>query len=398
MLIVSLALRDLMRERFFLLCNIAVMVGILVPLLLLIGVKNGVYSALIGEMLSDPASRQIDTVGNATLEAGQIAPLRDWPEIAFLTPKVRGQFDYMNVRAEGGRRMRPAVMIPSGEGDPTLPPGVALGQTQVALSARLAEHLSVGAGDALQLVSQAEDRPRQLVLPVTVAAVLSATAMEGHAVLLPFELLDLIEAFYESYAMPEHGIAAGRDLALRSPSYEGIRAYVHRLDQLAPVQARIEEALGIATSARSREVEALLGLGRNLTLALGLTAGLAALGLGAALALGFWSDVVRKRATLAGIALLGLPGRRLAIFPVVQALVTALAGLILSFALYAVAARIAGRLFGDGLPGDAALTIIPPAQGAALVLGVVVLAVGASGLAAWVALRLDPATVLREAG
>ncbi|MFT7594421.1 MAG: putative ABC transport system permease protein, partial [Paracoccaceae bacterium] len=51
MLIVHLAWRDLIRDRFFLFCNIAVMVGILVPLLVLFGVKNGVYSALIGEML-----------------------------------------------------------------------------------------------------------------------------------------------------------------------------------------------------------------------------------------------------------------------------------------------------------------------------------------------------------
>ena len=91
MLILSLAWRALLRDRFFLLCNVAVMVGILVPLLVLLGVKNGVYQALVGEMLADPANLQIDTAGNATLTEGEIAPLRGWPEIAFLTPKVRGQ-------------------------------------------------------------------------------------------------------------------------------------------------------------------------------------------------------------------------------------------------------------------------------------------------------------------
>ncbi|MFC3117680.1 hypothetical protein ACFOHS_02760 [Jhaorihella thermophila] len=97
MLIARLALRDLVRDRFFLICNVAVMVGVLVPLLVLFGVKNGVYSALIGEMLADPANLQIDTAGNATLTEADIAPLRDWPEIAFLTPKVRSQFDYMTI-------------------------------------------------------------------------------------------------------------------------------------------------------------------------------------------------------------------------------------------------------------------------------------------------------------
>ena len=143
MLIARLALRDLMRDRFRLFCNVAVMVGILVPLLVLFGVKNGVYQALIGEMLADPANLQIDTAGNATLTEAEIAPLRGWPEIAFLTPKVRGQFDYMNVRAVDGRRMRAALMIPTGAGDPTLPEGAVLGTGEVAVSAQLAEQLGV---------------------------------------------------------------------------------------------------------------------------------------------------------------------------------------------------------------------------------------------------------------
>ena len=82
MLIAELALRDLIRDRFFLFCNVAVMVGILVPLLVLFGVKNGVYSALIGDMLADPANLQIDTAGNATLGEAEIALLTRWIAVA----------------------------------------------------------------------------------------------------------------------------------------------------------------------------------------------------------------------------------------------------------------------------------------------------------------------------
>ncbi len=396
MLIAALAWRDLMRDRFFLFCNVAVMVGILVPLLVLFGVKNGVYAALIGEMLADPANRQIDTRGNAGFTADDLAPLRDWPEIAFLTPKVRGQFDYMNVRAKGGRRMRPALIVPTGMGDPTLPPGTRIGPGQVAVSAQLAAQLDLAVGTELELISQAEGRPRQLVLPVTVAAVLSEAMAAGRAVLAPFPMLELIEAFYESYGLPEHGIAGTRDLADRVASYEGVRVYARRLEDLAVLQARIEGRLGVATSARTREVEALLGLGRRLDLALGLTAALAALGLGAALVLGFWSDVARKRVVLAGIALLGVPGRHLALFPVVQALITAALGLALSGGLYLIAGRIAAALFGRGLPAGARLTLITPAQGLAICAGVLALVLGAAAVAAWSAQRLDPASVLRE--
>ena len=396
MLILSLAWRALLRDRFFLFCNVAVMVGILVPLLVLLGVKNGVYQALVGEMLADPANLQIDTAGNATLTEDEIAPLRAWPEIAFLTPKVRGQFDYMSVRAVDGRRMSTALMIPTGEGDPTLPKGAALAEGEVAVSAQLAAQLELTPGTEVQLISQAEDRPKQLVLPARVGLVLPANATAGRAVLAPFASLDLIEAFYDSYSLPDYGIEGAKPLSERAPTYAGLRAYARSLEDLAGLQTRIEKQLGLATSARTRDVESLLGLGRKLNLALLGTAVLAAIGLGAALVLGFWSDVLRKRTVLAGIALIGVPSHRLALFPMVQALITATLGLALSFLLYVLAGRGATWLFGQGLPGEAPLAHIGTGQGIAIAAAVLLLALLASGAAAWSALRLDPASVLRE--
>ena len=408
MLIVWLAWRDLARERFFLLANTAIMVGILVPLLVLFGVKNGVYQALIGEMLADPANLQIDTAGNASFGDDDLATLRSWPEVAFVTPKVRGQFDFVNVRAKGGRRMRPALMIPSGQGDPTLPQGTVLKGTGlkgtilngggVAISAQLAAQLDLAAGGEVQIITQAEGRPRQLVLSFPVAVVLEQRAVQGRAVLAPFATLDLIEAFYDSYSLPEHGITGSRDLADRVARYEGIRLYARQLEDLARLQAMVEARLGISTSAQTREVEALLGLGRKLNLALGLTAALAAIGLGAALVLGFWSDVARKKTVLAGIALLGVPGWKLAVFPVVQAVITAVLGLGLSFVLYGVAGKLAAALFGQGLPEGAALAVIGIGPGLAICAAVLGLVVAAAAVAGWSALRLDPASVLREAG
>lgn len=398
MLILTLALRDLLRDRVFAICNTAVIAGILVPLLVLFGVKNGVYSALTGEMLADPANLQIDTAGNVTLRPDDIAPLRDWPEIAFMTPKVRAQFDYVNVRAQGGRRMRSALVLPTGAGDPTLPRGVALAPGEVAVSAQLAAQLDLAVGGEVQMITQAEDRPRQLLIAARIGAVLPERAAAGRAILAAFETLDLIEAFYDSYALPEYGIEASKSLADRAETYAGLRVYARRLEDLGALQARVESVLGLGTVANTREVAALLSLGRNLNLALTGTSVLAALGLGAALGFGFWAEVARKRPTLAGIALIGVPAGHLALFPVVQALATALAGLVLSFVLFALAGQGAAALFADGLPAGAPLVVLSLGQAFGICLAVLVLAVAASGAAAWAALQLDPASVLREAG
>ncbi len=395
MLILRLALRDLMFQKVHLVCNIAVLAGVLVPLLVLFGVKNGVYNALIGDLLSTPRYVQIDTSGNSAFSLEDAEVVRGWPGAGFVTLKTRSQFDFVNVRLEGGRQKRDAVLIPSGAGDPTLPQGVALPEGTAAVSAQLAAQLEIRAGDRIDVITQAEDRPRQMRLQLEVVSVLPSDNVSGRAVLARLEVLDLVEAFYDAYALPEHGITQGKPLHSRIPVFEGLRVYAARLEDLAALQNRIETHFGISTEARTAEVQGVLSLGRNLDLALMLTAAVASLGLAAALVFGFWGEVQRKRGVLAVLALMGLGGGRLWLFPLVQALVSAALALLVSFGLFAAAARVAETLFDMG---DAAerLVAVTPLQALAISLLVVAFVVASSLFAARAALKIDPATVLRE--
>ena len=396
LLVADLALRDLLRQKVHLVCNVAVLAGVLVPLLVLFGVKNGVYDALIGQLLNDPATLRVDTTGNSAFTEADADEVRGWPEAGFVTLKTRSIFDFVNVRRAGESGRRDAILVPSGTGDPTLPEGLGLGGEEVAVSDGLARQLDLAPGAAIELVTQAEDRPRQLLLPVRVVAVLPPGRMAGRAVLADIAVLDLVEAFYDSYALPEHGIDAGRPLAGRRPEFEGMRVFARDLESLAPLQARIETRFDIRAEARTREVESVLGLGKNLDLALMLTVAVASIGLAAALVFGFWGEIARKRQTIATLALLGLGGRSLWLFPVVQALVSALLGLAVSFGLYALAARAAGRLFGAGLAARGGLVSISPLQAAAICGATLVFVLLASLAAARQAQRADPAAILRE--
>lgn len=395
MLILRLALRDLFFQKVHLVCNIAVLAGVLVPLLVLFGVKNGVYNALIGDLLSNPRNVQIDTSGNATFSTDDAQTVRDWPEAGFVTLKTRSQFDFVNVRLEGGRQKRDAVLIPSGEGDPNLPDGVSILPGTAVVSAQLAEQLEINQGDRIDIITQAEDRPRQMRVQLNVAAVLPAANATGRAVLAELEVLDLVEAFYDAYALPDHGIMDGKPLADRVPVFEGLRVYAASLEDLGPLQNRIESHFGISTEARTSEVQGVLSLGRNLNLALLLTAAVASLGLAAALVFGFWGEVQRKRQVLASLALMGLGGQRLWLFPLVQALVSSALALVVSFGIFGVAAMIAERLFETG---GAAGNLVEVTAVQAMNISIIVTAfVALSALmASWSALRIDPATVLRE--
>jgi putative ABC transport system permease protein len=395
-LVLALALRDLMFQKTHLICNIAVLAGVLVPLMVLFGVKNGVYGALLGELLSNPRMAQIDTSGNASFTAADAETVRAWPEAGFVTLKTRSQFDFVNVRKTDGGALRDAVLVPSGTGDPTLPDGVVLGAGQAVLSASLASQLDVAPGMRIDIFTQAEDRPRQLRLPLDIVAVLPPERSPGRAVLTDIAVLDLVEAFYDAYALPEHGIEAGRPLAERAPDYEGMRVYAASLDRLADLQTRIEARFGISTEARTAQVENVLRLGRNLDLALLLTAAVASIGLAAALVFGFWGEVQRKRLTLASLALMGLGGNRLWLFPVCQALVSAGLALIVSFGLMFAAGVVAGHMFETGLAENGGLVRVSGAQAAAIALAVTGFVVLSSLIAARAALEIEPATVLRE--
>jgi putative ABC transport system permease protein len=394
-LVVWLAVRDMARDWVHVVCNVAVIAGVIVPLLVLYGVKNGVTATLVDGLRANPATLQIDTAGNGAFTRADLAEVHGWPETGFATLKTRSTFDLVNVRAEAGGGLEDAVLTPTGAGDPALPEGTRLAAGEVAVSAALADRLGVGAGDGVLLVSQAPDRPRQLALPRRVAAMIPADRLGGRAVLADLETLVLFEAFYDGYALPDHGIAAGPMLSGRPESFAGLRVFARDLHLLAPLQARLEARFGVATQSDVQGVASVLALSRNLTLALALTTAVAAFGLAATLVFGFWGEVVRKRHGLAGLALVGLSPGRIAMIPVVQAVVTAVLGLVVSFALLAVAARVAAAMFAAGGGG---IVAISAAEGAVIALAVVVFVVLTSAAAARRAARVDPAIVLREAG
>ena len=395
-LVIDLALRDLWRQRIHLICNMAILAGVLVPLMVIFGVKNGVYDALIGRLLNDPATLRIETTGNSNFSLADVAEVQGWPETGFATAKTRSVFDFVNVRRAGAVAKRDAVLVPSGTGDPTLPQGLVLGPADAVLSANLARQLDLAAGDTVQIFTQATERPRQLMLPLTVISVLPDARLSGRSVLADIAVLDLVEAFYDEYALPEHGITEGRDIATRKPEFEGMRVFAKDLTLLAELQSRLEKRFGVQTEARTAEVSGILNLGRNLDVALLLTAGVASLGLAAALIFGFWGEVARKRQTLAALALLGIGPQHLWLFPVVQALVSGAAGLLVSFALFLVAGGVAETLFDSGLTRDGGLVVLTLLQAVLIVAATLAFVAAASFFAARSAAQVDPADVLRE--
>lgn len=397
-LLALLAWRDLWRDRFFLVCNIAVMVGALVPLMVLYGVKNGISQALLDDLAGSPTALQIDTLGNKSFTPEQFAPIADWPGVAFVAPRARSAFDSVWVRRKDGRRRDNATLTPSGLGDPNLPAGLDLGPRHVAISAQAAERIEAQAGDTLQLIGNLEsgDRDGNLAIDVTLVAIVPPERISGSAVLAPFGLADAFEALYEGYSVPDHGLMTGVPIETRRPAYEGVRVYARSLPDVVSLQARLGAHLDVATRGISETYLNQIAFSRNLTLVLALSASLAAIGLAAALTTGAYADVMRKRIGLASLSMLGLPPAGLAALPVIQSAITAGLALCLAFPGFALGALVVELRFGDLVPGAGPLVFLTPAEALVLCVAVLTLSIASAAFAARTATRLDPASVLRE--
>lgn len=395
MTVLRLALADLWADWVYLLGAVAVIAGVVVPLALLLGVRGGVVAALMAELQADPETLAVTIPGDHGFTQAEAAEVRGWPETGFVALDIRAIARRIDMQAGAGGRIRRIALIPGGVGDPLHPPGVA--GLDVVLSAGAAERLGAAPGTRLVALARRGDPATDtLQLSLGVAAVLPAARLGGDVALMDPGLMERIEAFYDGYALPDLGVAAGRDPGTRQAVAESLRLYARDLRSVAALERRVETRFDIDARSRAAAVESTLRLGANLGLALALVAAAGLSGLAAALTAAAWAAVARKRGTLAMLAVLGLtPGQR-ALFPVAQAAVTALAGGALSLGLLAAAAAVAQHLFAAQMPPGARVVALDPATLAAILAGVLGLGTLTALAAARAAGRIDPGTVLRE--
>jgi len=394
----AIAMADLRREPVTLLCHIALVAGVLAPLLILLGVKNGVMETLFAELRDDPEKRRVAIIGNHALTEADLARIAAWPEVGFVAPASRSIARRLYVRAPNGREIRTATLFPTGPGEPLLDgPVPAIGSATAIPSAALARRLEIGPGDRLEAsITRGQPPTAHYRLELEVPTILAEGRLAGEALLVSPALLDEVEAFLDGFAVPARGVHDGRDLASRPIYYESLRLYAADLDAVIPLVVRLEAAYDLPLRSSSQEIDRLLAFDRNLATALAvlIVAGIA--GLLAALTAALWANVQRKRRSLALLRLFGARSRALAVFPIVQALIVTAGGWVLAMAGYALAAGVVDRLFQAAVSGGGRVTRLAATD--ALILAAVTLGVAAlaSAAAAWQAARVDPAMALKE--
>ena len=111
-------------------------------------------------------------------------------------------------------------------------------------------------------------------------------------------------------------------MCIRDRRYPAFRLYARSLDEVAPLRDHLLSQ-GIEVETQAAAIAQIQTLNRNLTAIFALIAGLSAVGYASALGINVLAAIERKRRELSILRLLGLPGRGLVWFPLLQALLTA---------------------------------------------------------------------------
>ena len=383
-----LAFRDYAHEGLLSACAVLGLAAVLTPLLVLYGVKFGVVQTLTDRLREDPRNLEISPVTSGRYTDDYLARLAAHPNVSFVLPRTRSIAATMNLsNGEGAtRKTLVASLEPTAPGDPLLarhqaaapampapdaagtagvmnnaneraaPPPSPIG---VVLSATAAEKLGARQGETLlgRVERCYQGQAQNARVRLRVVAVLPLAAQQKDVAYVPLPLLEATEDYRDGRAVPEMDALNGRtgewsgDPRPEGPRvYPGFRLYARDLDAVDTLrQGFASQHLDVYTHAA--EIEQVAELARALNLIFGLICAAAAAGFLASTASSVLAGVKRKERILGLLRLAGFATGALMLFPLVQALLTALLGTVAAAAVYAVAAATINRLFSASLSG-----------------------------------------------
>jgi putative ABC transport system permease protein len=357
-LIVELALRDYRHEWVMSACFVLALSAVLLPLLVLFGLKFGIISNLLSPLTEDPRYRQIMPIGSGKFGPDWFEAMAARPDVEFIVPRTRSIAATIRLRIPESTvgRIIDVELIPSGAGDPVL---VGLpapdGLRQVVLSADAADKLAATAGTRVEgIVTRILGGKQQTQLVgLEVVAVAPAAAFGRDGLFVSGALLVAIEDFKDGRAVAE--LQWDGSAAREGPRhYSGFRLFARQLDDVAQLRRGLMDQ-GIDVRTRSADIELVRKLDRNLSIVFWIIAVLAATGYGFSFGSSVWANVDRKRRDFSILRLTGFRTRGIVWFPILQAMLTGILGWTLAVAAFFTVQAGLNALFLDNVGGGQAI-------------------------------------------
>ncbi len=396
--IVRLSFRDYSHEWRMSGCFILSLSSVLAPMMILFGLKFGIVSTMIHELVENPVNREIRPIGSGRYNDAWIDQYRKRGDVEFIIPKTRALAATIQLKSATANRIVSTELLATAPGDPLLAglTRVPKDYYQVILSRSAAKKLKVETGDTIDasLARQFQGKRERVHLPLEVVDIADEAVTARNVAFVNLDLLIASEQFKDGRAVEELGWEGNSD-AMKERVYPSFRLYARSIYDVENLVIDLERE-GARVKANVGEINTVQSIDENLSVIFWIIACVGGLGFAFSLGASLWANVDRKRKELSVLRLVGFKSGRIIMFPVLQALYTAVLGWLFAVLVYLAFEYLVNFFLAPRLNLDRALCFLL-AEHFLWALGITLLiAVFAAILGGFRAARIEPSDGLRE--
>jgi len=396
--IIRLSFRDYSHEWRMSGCFILALSSVLAPMMILFGLKFGIVSTMIHQLVENPANREIRPIGSGRYDDAWIDQYRKRGDVEFIIPKTRALAATIQLKSTSANRIVSTELLATAAGDPLLTglTSVPKEYSQVVLSQSAAKKLKVSTGDEIDasLARQFQGRRERVHLPLEVIDIADEVVTSRNVAFVNLELLIASEQFKDGRAVPKLGWDGNSD-KLEERVYPSFRLYARSIYDVENLVNDLEKQ-GARVKANVGEIKTVQSIDENLSVIFWIIACVGALGFSFSLGASLWANVDRKRKELSVLRLVGFKSGRIVMFPVLQSCYTAVLGWLLAVLVYLAFEYLINYFLAPQLNLDRALCFLL-AEHFLWALGMtIVIAIFAAILGGMRAARIEPSDGLRE--
>ena len=358
--IFRLSFRDYSHEWRMSGCFILALSSVLAPMLILFGLKFGIVSTMIHQLVENPINREIRPIGSGRYDDAWIDQYRNREDVEFIIPKTRALAATIQLKSANAKRIVSTELLATATGDPLLAgiPRVPADYSQVILSRSAARKLKVDPGDEIDasLARQFQGKRERVHLPLEVIAIADEIVTTRSVAFVDLDLLIASEQFKDGRAVEKLGWDGNKE-KLEERFYPSFRLYARSIYDVENLVTDLEGE-GARVKANVGEINTVQSIDENLSVIFWIIACVGAVGFSFSLGASLWANVDRKRKELSVLRLVGFKSGRIIMFPVLQALYTAVLGWLLAVLVYLIFEYLINYFLAPKLEMDRALCFL----------------------------------------
>lgn len=358
--IIRLSFRDYSHEWRMSGCFVLSLSAVLAPMMILFGLKFGIVTTMIHELVENPVNREIKPIGSGRYDDAWIDQYRARGDVEFIIPKTRALAATIQLKSTTANRIISTELLATATGDPLLAGLDKLPNEyhQVVLSQAAAKKLNVSVGDEIDasLSRQFQGKRERVHLPVEVIDITGPAVTARTVAFVSLDLLVASEQFKDGRAVSELGWG-GDSGVMENRIYPSFRLYASSIYDVENLVAELEKE-GVRIKANVAEINTVQSIDENLSVIFWIIACVGALGFTFSLGASLWANVDRKRKDLSVLRLIGFKSGQIIIFPVLQSFYTAVLGWLVAVLVYLAFEYLINTMLAPRLNIDRALCFL----------------------------------------